>query len=798
MEFIRIVKNKRFTAAVILLLLLNCVFFYLSQQNGIEDFGLNASVYSEQFYKNSDIFESPIAKEELQEKSAEFQTLKSFADAEKLKAENPQEYEYYAEEEAALIRENPKLYEEYQSGKYSYDELAAASGFYAHFASLAEYQSGYGAYIDGVIENGRELSEKSLFSDKDSFSYKSIQKSISDFSKNRGLTLSLVNDLPVSAALNYQTGDFILILLCVFLSICFVPEKNAALLICSCKNGRRMLKAGQIPILLLFSLFGSFALFASQILISLKIYNAPLDLTAPIQSSDIFKDCILHMDFMQLFLTAIVFKAAVAVMIALLLWLLISLGGNILLVSGIAGVIAAAELLLYKNISEQSAASFLKTFNLFSLFDFKSITEYNLISFFGAPVRAELLVWAVVLAAVFLLSASVILSAKRSYPVKSPPKAAAVFGVLLQKLRAFYSKAQSAVYGGRFESYKLLHSGKGLLVIGAFVLILALGFNTNPLVFSPKESFLNDYYEEYGGELDSSVYNSIEKMQAESDAVQAQLDIAAERFKNGEISFEEYELARAKNAAYDTEREAVAALREQVGRIEPLKEKGITPVLINEAGYTALFSPQANQTEVLLLLCAVCVLFSGVFPIERDSNMQALNHCAKYGRGRLWRRKMLVSLPAAFALTAVSYLFYVLQIAYHYKLDYPNADIHNLGCLQNIGFNLTISEYIVLNFAFLFFFVAAAALITAAASAFFSRLVTLISASCMFVLPGALSMAGVAAAQHISSSYLFNLNSIAVQNGLKISAFVPHLALVIIAALLLLMSGRAFCKTKGS
>ena len=151
MEFIRIVKNKRFTAAVILLLLLNCVFFYLSQQNGIEDFGLNASVYSEQFYKNSDIFESPIAKEELQEKSAEFQTLKSFADAEKLKAENPQEYEYYAEEEAALIRENPKLYEEYQSGKYSYDELAAASGFYAHFASLAEYQSGYGAYIDGVI-----------------------------------------------------------------------------------------------------------------------------------------------------------------------------------------------------------------------------------------------------------------------------------------------------------------------------------------------------------------------------------------------------------------------------------------------------------------------------------------------------------------------------------------------------------------------------------------------------------------------------------------------------------------------
>ena len=53
-----------------------------------------------------------------------------------------------------------------------------------------------------------------------------------------------------------------------------------------------------------------------------------------------------------------------------------------------------------------------------------------------------------------------------------------------------------------------------------FFLIIGFSFNTNTLVFSPEETFLNDYYEEYGGELSSAVYDSIDKMQSESQAVE--------------------------------------------------------------------------------------------------------------------------------------------------------------------------------------------------------------------------------------------------------------------------------------
>ena len=51
MELFRILKNKKFIAAVILLLLLNCVCFYITQQRSIEDLGVNIDTYSDIFKK---------------------------------------------------------------------------------------------------------------------------------------------------------------------------------------------------------------------------------------------------------------------------------------------------------------------------------------------------------------------------------------------------------------------------------------------------------------------------------------------------------------------------------------------------------------------------------------------------------------------------------------------------------------------------------------------------------------------------------------------------------------------------
>lgn len=796
MELFKILKNKKFIAAVILLLLLNCAFFYITQQKNLKEFDINIDAYSRVFSENSYIFSEDSAKETVIEKNNEIQIIKSFADAEKLKAENAEEYEYYAQEEAALITEYHSLYREYKEGKYLDEELSALTDFYSHFAYQAEYQNDYQSYIDSIAENSRELTSKKLFSDKTSFSYKSIQKTAQDFSKNRDLQLKLVNDLPVSAVLNYNIGDFVLILLCVFIVIIFTAEKNVNILINTCRNGRMMLKIKQLPVLLLFSLLISSLVYISEILIALKIYNAPLDFSAPIQSADMFSDCVLHISILQLIVANIIFKAVIAVMTASLMWLLISLSNNIILDCGIAGAIAAAELLLYKNISEQSSLSFLKTFNIFSLFDYSSITEYSLISVFSVPVRAEKIIWVIVLFITVCVAVLVIISSKRNYPVKTPSNVFAFLQRILKYLNTVYLKIQSTVYAGRYETFKLMHIGKGILVVSVFFLIIGFSFNTNTLVFSPEETFLNDYYEEYGGELSSAVYDSIDKMQSESQAVEKEFNVKSKQFADGEISFEEYELALAKNDAYDTQRKAVEVLREQVGRIEVLKEKGIEPVLINEAGYNSLFSPLSNQSELLLLLCAVIIIFSSAFSIEKASNMLSLNHCAKNGRQNLYLKKILCVIPKTSALTLISYLSMILQINYFYKIEYLSADIHNLQILQNVDIEVSILEYLIINFLFEFLFVTAAAFITVSLSSFMPQMAVIIISAGLFVLPGALNMADINFAKEVSASFLFNFNSFVLDKGLNAYSFAVNFILIIVCAAMLYMSNRRWCLTK--
>lgn len=781
MELIRIFKNKKFIAAVITLLLLNCVSFYVTQQKSLSDFGINIDTYSATFKDNSDIF-TEVDKKSIIEKSNKFEILKSFADN--------------TEDKAQQIKEYPDLYQEYKNSNYSYEELATQAEFYSHFAYQLEYQNDYPAYIKSILKNAQNLSSKKLFSNKTSYSYKSIQKSANDFSKNKNIKLSLVNDLPVSAVLNYQIGDFILILVCVFMAISFVSEKNVNLLINTCKNGRRILKMKQLPILILFSLFFSFAIYISEMLISLKIYDAPLNLYALIQSTDIFSDCILHINFLQLFAIHILFKAIIASMIALAIWLFISLSSNIILVSAIAGVITAIELLLYKNISAQSNLSILKTFNIFSLFDYRSISEYNLVSVFSKPVRAEKAVWIIVLLVIFIISALILISANRNYPIKSPKKAFRILHVLFDKLSEFYAKLQSVIYAGRFETFKIMHIGKGLLVVIAFLLIIGFNFNTNPLVFSSTEAFLNDYYEEYGGELSEKVYKNIEKMRSEADAVESEYNFKSEQYASGEISLEEYELAAAKNEAYDTQRKAVDKLTEQIDRIESLSQKGIKPVLVNELGYNNLFYSQSNQTQILILICAVVILFSSVFSIEKGSNMLILNHCSKNGRKQLYFKKIFTVIPKTFILTLVSYLSLILQNNYLYKLGNMNANIHNLECLQEINLNLSIAEYVILNFIFEFIFVTVVGLIITSLSAFMPQLAVIIISACLFILPSALYMIDIYSAKEISTSYLLNFNALILDKGINIGSFIMHYALIVFCIVMLVLSNRKWCSTK--
>lgn len=793
MERIRILKNKKFVAAAVALLLLNCAVFYVMQQKNVQEYGFTISDYTAVSQENADLLSG--STQQIYAQSEKFRALQSFADFEAAKAQYPQEYLLYAEEEAALIRENPLAYETYKSGRYTFAEITLLAEFYVHFADQLDYQSGYGAYIDSVLEKGGDLASRKLFADTNSFSNKSIQKTTADYAQNKSISLSPVNDYLSGAVLTYQIGDLFLILLCAFTAVSFLSAPDFQLLVHTCKRGRAAQMARQLLLLTAFSLVFSVLIYASELLLAQKIYAIPFDFSASIQSSQAFSDSVLQLNFWQLFAVLAVFKAVLASAAAMLIWLLISLFRNIAFVCASFGALVAGEFVLYQSIPVHSTLSVLKTVNLFSLLDYSTLTQYALLPFFSVPVRADIVVWSVLGVLFAMLAVLLLVAGARSYPIRSPLKLFRALSAFFAKLSDFYAKVQSVLYAGRFETFKLMHTGRGLVILAAFMVIVAVGLNTNALVFSPTETFLNDYYEQYGGQLDDEVFTSLNEMRRQLDAVQTEFDTNAQQFAQGTLSLAEYQMAKAKYEAFTTQREALQILQEQVASIEPLQQRGIEPVLINEAGYNSLFGGQGLQNAVLLCVCAVVLLCSSSFSAERSSSMYLLNHSAKRGRSVLVFKKFAAVLLPVFLLCAVSYAAAIYRAAHLFGLRDLNAGIQNLRMLQDISWNVSILGYLFAGFVFMLVLVTATAFVVAALSSFLPQIAAAVAAGAVFLLPSLLYAANILPVRTFAVTEQFSLNSVLLA-GQGIGAFTAQLVLLAAAVALMAICIVRECKTR--
>lgn len=162
----------------------------------------------------------------------------------------------------------------------------------------------------------------------------------------------------------------------------------------------------------------------------------------------------------------------------------------------------------------------------------------------------------------------------------------------------------------------------------------------------------------------------------------------------------------------------------------------------------------------------------------------------------MYFKKILCVIPKTFALTLISYLSMILQINYFYKIEYLSADIHNLQILQNVDIEVSILEYLIINFLFEFLFVTAAAFITVSLSSFMPQMAVIIISAGLFVLPGALNMADIDFAKEVSASFMFNFNSFVLDKGLSAYSFAVNFILIIVCAAMLYMSNRKWCLTK--
>lgn len=178
---------------------------------------------------------------------------------------------YELEQLEEYRRSSPEAYakaEEMLNSSQNYD---TERYFTTIILSQLQYLEEYPTFISEMKERADEQTTFSVFSDKDSFSYKNIMRTAEDYAGLESTNLSLGNDFSFTESLNYGATDYFLIavilMLCVYL-FRFERDKGLYSLVRSSKRGRLQTVAAKMGAMMLLTalitvLFG-FSIFAES------------------------------------------------------------------------------------------------------------------------------------------------------------------------------------------------------------------------------------------------------------------------------------------------------------------------------------------------------------------------------------------------------------------------------------------------------------------------------------------------------------------------------------------------------
>ena len=764
MEFLKILKNKKISSIILILLITNCLVFLFTQQQNIVSANSDLETYSAVYKENLHLLKEKNAKDILKENSDYYEIL-FFENAED---------------------ENFKL-----SKKDS-----ALNEFYNYFNQQSEYQNNYREYIENISEKSKADLPSAEFFQSD-FSAKSVEKSALAYSENLDLSLSLVNDKPIISVLNYQIGTFIIIVCCVLLVIGYNYD-NCKILQHTSKNGRAKLYTKQVLAIFFFSVLFSVLVFGPELLISCNIYGEIEDIFAPVQSSVLFKDCVVDFNFAEFLIFYTFLNSGTAFLFSLVFWIVLVLFNSSVLSAGILGAVLAVQYLLYKTVEYTSAFSFFKTINIFSLIDFKSYLEYYLLSIFSIPVRLDkflllLLIFFTVVSLVVMMIIS-----KKVYPIRTPDKLTNTFGVFVNRISIFVNKTESKIYSKNFESYKFLHIGNGVLLLLVFVLILAFGFNTVNLVETGEEMYLNEFYSKYSGEISEKTYEEIEKIKNDIDVFNEEFAEILNNYKAGLASENQYNSALMKAKLFSEKEKAYDKIVSQTEHLESVEKQGVKTVLFNELGYKNLFGytvVNENQEQLFLVLCFLILFVSSAFSVEK--NIEYLLRSTKNGRTKLFFNKLKVVFLFSFIFVTVSYFTRILQIHHLYGLTNLDADIRNLTFFSAYDFSISIGMYIAVVYIFQLLSVFAVSCLIFLVSSFSNRFLTIIISAVIILLPYVFYLFGIVQAKYFSAAYLGNINNLLIENDGNIAfLIVTPIISVVSSVVCIALSFKNWCKTK--
>ena len=573
------------------------------------------------------------------------------SELEKYKLSNPDAYK-----RALEISENP------QEDMHSYIIVNLIS-------NQIDYINSYSGFIGEMRNRADNQSKISSFSDKNSFSYKNLYKTVDDYKHLKNNRLTLVNTEPVTSAVEFGVTDIVIIaivfLICIYL-FNFEREQSLYSLVKCTPKGRLNTIFAKIIALFITTTVTVVIFAGSNFVVSTAIYGST-DLGASIQSVPEFRNCTFALNIMEFELIFILFKVITTLITAsFVAFVFITFSSPFLMYAVGAGALGA-EYLLYTVIDSGSELSLLKYINIFYMFDGgEFIGHYLNLDLFSNIVTANVFVTAFFgICFLGLLFATCV-----QFCLRVQQKKASVLSGVFERLKAkFYRiKGSTSIFVG--ELFKFLVQNKMavvLILLTVYAVYSSIGVVRYPFVRQSDYQY-KVYMEHLSGEITTEKEKYIADEQAYLDGLEQKITKIYEDDSLNDNA--KQAMARSVQNIIEGKQEAFERVLEQYDRLKELEKQGVEARFIDENIYQVFVSsPTREWNNFMMFTLLVIILLPCIFTAEYKNKMINLIRPTRNGKLRLYIRKMIIALLATVLVFAEVTVPYIIRFVSTYGTD---------------------------------------------------------------------------------------------------------------------------------
>ena len=699
------------------------------------------------------------------------------------------------EQRQQLLAAHPDEYAAYLADPQGAKALMDDAMLYEELLAEASYIVSYPDYINGIAEQAEQMQKISIFREADGFSFRNILKTPKDFEGLDELPLAFGRSDGILSAVTFRTTDALVLLMVFFVcAVLFLQEKENGTLILlrSAKNGRARLAFAKLGAVSAASLCIAALLYASVLAGAYFLYGGFGDLGRYVQSMQAFSRCTLPLTVRGYLLLFFFSKLAAVLLVAWVFAAVFSLSktsGQAYLASG---CILAANLAAYVLISPLSYFNLFKYLSFFELMDTHALyTQYHNINLFSFPVNRPAFSYAFAVLAAALAAAGTV----RAFV--SAPRFGGRAMAFAQRFARILPHPGGGVRLFAHECYKLLISGKALLLLLAAVLFTLYGLRQQELfLYSPEQIYVEYIDSLLGGVTDEKIA-FIEQERADLDSSDEKIAALWEQVQNGSLPYNAYLAERTMlENAKEARTRPLELVEEQLSYLLYLKEaRGIDGAFVNLRYTNAFFGNTANGQALSALVLFLAVLAASYpFCAEYQSGMIRIVTAAKHGKARLFAAKYGACALFAVLLWGAVFCRELVDMARYYPIGDLGVPIQSIERFAAIPVPVSIFGYLCLLYGLRLLGTLAACAVTLALSVFIKRRAfTVLFSALACVLPMLLALTGLAGLPYITLNGMFSLNELAAQPGGFAAALISAGAFCLLSAVLAVLAKRRFC-----